>query len=530
MLKKILSFLSAGALALSMAAALPQTGLSADNEITASAAEIGQTDITLNVKYHQTEARSMLKAINDFRTGDNAWAWNSDNSQKIRYNGLGKLTIDPTLEKVAMQRAADLIAYYSHTRPDGYSCFSAYPDSFGFSGRGENIAFTSYCSTSYVKADTDKIFNAWLEEDDDYSGQGHRRNMLGNYQSVGIACVEYENAVYWVQEFSTLAAGSSLGTANDSSTPVTITIDNEMIGVDDTFLSEPSITVGEKETISLPSASRRIKLQDQYGCLPDILLPLTAKWSITSGSDIVSVSGNKMTGIKKGSAVLTATAGTKTVNLNVTVEHYHNYLKKVIAPTYARDGYTRYTCTDCGYSYTDDVTPKLDRTSIYFTSITVPSVMTYTGKAIKPAVKITYDGKTLRKGTDYTVTYKNNKKVGIATVTITGKGAYQSFITKSFKIRPKPTAVTSLTSPKTKRMKVKYNKVAGVTGYKVKYSLNKSFSSSKTVTVKGANSTSKTIKSLKKGKTYYVKVRAYKTVNGTNYYSTYSKVKKVKVK
>lgn len=58
----------------------------------------------------------------------------------------------------------------------------------------------------------------------------------------------------------------------------------------------------------------------------------------------------------------------------------------------------------------------------------------YDGKAKTPTVKITYGGKTLKKGTDYTVKYTNNKKVGTAKVTITGKGNYTGTLTKTFKI------------------------------------------------------------------------------------------------
>ena len=157
---------------------------------------------------------------------------------------------------------------------------------------------------------------------------------------------------------------------------------------------------------------------------------------------------------------------------------------------------------------------------------------TYDGKAKKPSVTVKLSGKTLKSGTDYTVTYKNNKSVGKATVTITGKGGYTGTVTKSFKINPKKTAVKKLTSPKKAQLKVTYKKVAGVTGYQVTYSTSKKFtkSTTKTATVKGVSKLSKTVKSLKKGKTYYVKVRSYKTVGGTKYYSSYSAVKKIKVK
>ena len=50
---------------------------------------------------------------------------------------------------------------------------------------------------------------------------------------------------------------------------------------------------------------------------------------------------------------------------------------------------------------------------------------TYTGDEIKPTLNITYDGERLKKGTDYTVTYSNNVKVGTAKCKITGKGSFK---------------------------------------------------------------------------------------------------------
>ncbi len=207
----------------------------------------------------------------------------------------------------------------------------------------------------------------------------------------------------------------------------------------------------------------------------------------------------------------------------------HTYTEKVVAPTYDAQGYTEHTCSVCGTSYKDNYKAKLTRTSIAKASVTGISNKVYTGKSIAPAPVVKLGTKTLKKGTDYTVTYKNNKNVGKATVTITGKGAYTGTITKTFKINPKATSITKLTSPKTKQLKATFKKVSGVTGYQVVYSTSKKFTKSTTKTV-NVKSTSKTVKSLKKGKTYYVKVRTFKTVGGVKYYGAYSAVKKIKVK
>lgn len=152
----------------------------------------------------------------------------------------------------------------------------------------------------------------------------------------------------------------------------------------------------------------------------------------------------------------------------------------------------------------------------------------YSGKKISPAVTV-YDGKSkLKEGTDYTVTYKNNTNIGKATVTVTGKGKYTGTKSLSFKIVPKKTAIKSKSSPKKGKLKVTYSKVSGVTGYQITCATNSGFTKNKVS--KSSAKLTKTISGLKSGKTYYVKVRTYKTVGGVKYYSPYTKAVKVKVK
>jgi hypothetical protein len=74
------------------------------------------------------------------------------------------------------------------------------------------------------------------------------------------------------------------------------------------------------------------------------------------------------------------------------------------------------------------------------------STKTYTGKNITQSVKVKYNGKTLKSGTDYTVSYSSNKKVGTATVKITGKGQYGGTVSKTFKINPAKQKIQKLTA------------------------------------------------------------------------------------
>lgn len=166
--------------------------------------------VTVQVKgsFAVESTRQMLDNINDLRAND-AWYWNSSNTEKVYVSDLEPLVYDYRLERVAMQRAAELAVYYAHTRPNGETCFAAYPDEFGWASCGENIAYASFAWS------VDGVFTAWAEADKYYEGQGHRRNMLNkSFKSVGIACFACEGYTFWVQEFSSL-------TTNASSDPLT---------------------------------------------------------------------------------------------------------------------------------------------------------------------------------------------------------------------------------------------------------------------------------------------------------------------
>ena len=153
---------------------------------------------------------------------------------------------------------------------------------------------------------------------------------------------------------------------------------------------------------------------------------------------------------------------------------------------------------------------------------------TYTGKAISPKVIIKLEnGKTLSKK-NYTVKFSNNKNVGSAKATIKFKGNYKGTVRLRFQIVPKGTAIKSAKSAK-RSIKVSWKKQAVKTnGYQLQYSTDKNFRRYTKVNVKGSKNTSKTIKKLKSGKYYYVRVRTYKVVNGDKYFSKWSKAKRVK--
>ena len=91
-------------------------------------------------------------------------------------------------------------------------------------------------------------------------------------------------------------------------------------------------------------------------------------------------------------------------------------------------------------------------------------------------------------------------------------------------------AVSSVTNSAASKMTVKWGKNSTATGYSIQYSLSSSFASgNKTVTAAGASTVSKVIASLTKGKTYYVRIRTYKTVDNVKFWSAWSAPKSVKI-
>ena len=153
----------------------------------------------------------------------------------------------------------------------------------------------------------------------------------------------------------------------------------------------------------------------------------------------------------------------------------------------------------------------------------------YTGKNITQSITVKYNGKTLKKGTDYTVSYSSNKNIGTATVKVTGKGSYAGTITKTFKINPAKQEIQKLTA-KSKAFFVDWAQKGSATGYEIQYATNSKFTSAKKVTITNNKTDTKTISKLSGKKKYYVRVRSYTTVKGTKYYGAWSASKSVTTK
>lgn len=174
------------------------------------------------------------------------------------------------------------------------------------------------------------------------------------------------------------------------------------------------------------------------------------------------------------------------------------------------------------------------KTSLATAKVTVAGA-TYNGRARTPAPKVVLDGITLRQGTDYTVSYKNNVKAGKATATVTGIGSYSGTAFATFTIAKaaqplKASAKKKTVTVKAKKLKKSARKVKNLTVKKARGKVTYKNVSVKKKAKKFKVSSKGVVtvtKKLKKG-TYTVKVRV--RAKGTANYKAGSKVVTFKVR
>ena len=249
-------------------------------------------------------------------------------------------------------------------------------------------------------------------------------------------------------------------------------------------------------------------------------IPALSRISISKASVTLSTSTYAYDGKAKTPSV-TVKVGGKTLkkDTDYTVSYSNN----------TKIGTAKVTITGKG-NYTGSISKTYSiKNNFKKATISGISNKSYTGKNITQSITVKYNGKTLKNGTDYTVSYSNNKKVGTATVKITGKGSYTGTITKTFKINPAKQEIQKLTA-KSKAFFVDWAQKGSATGYEIQYATNSKFTSAKKVTITNNKTDTKTISKLSGKKKYYVRVRSYTTVKGTKYYGAWSASKSVTTK
>lgn len=249
-------------------------------------------------------------------------------------------------------------------------------------------------------------------------------------------------------------------------------------------------------------------------------IPALSRISISKASVTLSTSTYAYNGKAKTPSV-TVKVGGKTLKsgTDYTVSYSNN----------TKIGTAKVTITGKG-NYTGTIS-KTYSIKNDFKKATVSGISTkaFTGKNITQSITVKYNGKTLKNGTDYTVSYSSNKNIGTATVKIAGKGSYTGTITKTFKINPAKQEIQKLTA-KSKAFFVDWAQKGSATGYEIQYATNSKFTSAKKITITNNKTDKTTVSKLSGKKKYYVRVRSYTTAKGTKYYGAWSASKSVTTK
>ena len=210
----------------------------------------------------------------------------------------------------------------------------------------------------------------------------------------------------------------------------------------------------------------------------------------------------------------------------------HTSQTKTVKATVKKDGSITKTCTRCGTVLSAVRIP-------YPKTISLSRMQyTYSGKNKNPSVTVRgSDGKTIAASHYRFTVPKSRSKVGTYTAVVTFQGSrYTGTAKLTFTIRPAASTITSL-SARSRGFSARWKKKTTQTsGYQLQYCTKKTFPSStrKTLTITKNSTTSKTISKLSAKKTYYVRVRTYKTVKSgsksVRYYSDWSKIRSVRTK
>lgn len=155
--------------------------------------------------------------------------------------------------------------------------------------------------------------------------------------------------------------------------------------------------------------------------------------------------------------------------------------------------------------------------------VKVQKQLVYTGKVRKASVKVYYNGSVWKEGTDYCLTYSQNKKPGYGKVTIQGIGNFTGKLKKRFKILPAAPKTQKASQKGTASWSLRWKRAAGADGYEIQYSVSKRFKKSvKRITLAGTKQKKLTVTVPQGNKRYYFRIRSYKKVGGKKWYSTYA--------
>ena len=164
---------------------------------------------------------------------------------------------------------------------------------------------------------------------------------------------------------------------------------------------------------------------------------------------------------------------------------------------------------------------KGDKPTVADLGIQTASSAVYTGKTVQPTTSIFYGSKKLQKNKDFTVSFSGGKSIGPAVMTVRLKGSYTGSFTRHYKVLPQAISGLKITDVTRNGLKVSWKKLSSVKGYQIWRKNPKTGKYEKLPTVTKNTTVYYKDSKLKKNTSYTYRLRSYKKVNSTYYYSDY---------
>ena len=509
----------------------------------------GDYTVTISGQSLYSEAFDVLELVNQNREN----------------NGLPALVMDKDLLDAAMTRAAECAVFYSHTRPNGLSCFSIIDTM-----HEENIAAGQY--------DAADVMNSWM------NSTGHRTNILADcHQSIGIGCFRYNNRNYWVQVF-----GDSLEQRASQLSDRTQTYDVETAS----DYVEIGFSTDEKEMHVGDSSQLWIYAVSETNSIA--ISPSAYRWSSNDSAVARVDSQGKVTAVSKGTTTIVARHqgnSDETLEIRIIVEENPgpeiNKIVNTVSGVHVywdkQTGASRYyvyrsTSREGTYTKIEDLTAtnytdtKVKSGTTYYYKVSAIKDGRETGKSeamgiafvdtpdltlrVNRSIGIGLGWNRIEGATGYAI-YRKTTGNWMRVATIAGNNilTWNDTAVKSkngteyhYTIRAlagsdmktlsgcrstgrtmvrlfTPT-ISSAAKAGATSLKATWNRNSAATGYEVRLMVGSAVY--KTYTYGNNTIIAKTITGLPKGKTYKVQVRSYKKVTGVgSFYSAWSAAKNV---
>lgn len=394
--------------------------------------------------------------------------------------GVPALVMDPGLLDTAMQRSFETALYWSHTRPNGLDCFTA-----NNKMRGENIAAGAPTPES--------VMDMWMNSD------GHRANILSSgFTSLGVGCVYADGGYYWVQCFGTErgTAASAGNYRNTTNTRNILVKREEPYYSAELWLSSDKLAAGDVEEVFVCWNGQPV-----------------------SGTNAVLVSSDPAVCEVSNGRLIAKKAGTATITL-----YYEGYREAAVTKTVTVSEKASAGKPSTGKPSAGQAQSKNTYKVNFYPNGGQGGMIV---QSVKKKAKLKTLPKVVRSGYQFSGWYTaktKGKKVSASTKVTKNLKLYARWT----KVKVAKPSIKKAVNKKKQKAAITVSKVSGAKGYQLLYADNAKFKNAKTITI---SKPSTTLKNLQKGKTYYVKARAYKKDStGKKVFGAYGKSKKVKIR